>query len=38
MNGRVAGAEIGAFADDGVGSMGDGYYSKCRKGQGPGWA
>ena len=35
MNSRVAGAEIGAFADDGVGSMVDDYYSACRKGTRP---
>ena len=35
MNSRVAGAEIGAFADDGVGSMVDDYCSECRKGTWP---
>lgn len=35
MNRRVAGAEIGAFADDGVGSMVDDYCSECRKGTRP---
>ena len=35
MNSRVASAEIGAFADDGVGSMVDDYCSECRKGTRP---
>lgn len=35
MNSRVAGSEIGAFTDDGVGSMVDDYCSECRKGTRP---
>ena len=35
MNSRVAGAEIGAFADDGVRSMVDDYCSEYRKGTRP---
>lgn len=31
MDVRVAGAEVGTFADDGVGSMVDYYCPKCRK-------
>ena len=32
MDVRVAGAEVGTFADDGVGSMVDYYCPNCRKG------
>ena len=35
MNSRVAGAQIGAFADDGVRSMVDDYCSECREGTRP---